>query len=155
MRIRLLALGSAPPRWAQSAFEDYARRLPPACRLESALLPLARGHGTDAERAVGEEGHRLISLLGSRETVVALDERGEPWSTRELSARLESWLASGADVALLVGGPDGLAPECLRRADARWSLSRLTLPHALVRVIVAEQLYRAASFNAGHPYHRD
>lgn len=154
MRIRVLAVAGRPPRWAEAAFSEYARRLPQALKLEAPLLPLARGHAGDRARAVAVEGEQLLAMLGARDTVIALDERGEPWNTVELAARLRDWEAAGADVALLVGGPDGLAAACRARADAVWSLSALTLPHALVRVVVAEQLYRAWSLNRGHPYHR-
>jgi len=154
MRIRLIAVGRRPPRWAESAFNDYAGRLPPALKLQAPLLPLARGHGNAAARAVAEEGGRLLAALGARERVIALDERGEGWSTPSLAARLKRWEAGGEDVALLVGGPDGLDVACLERSEARWSLSPLTLPHALVRVLVAEQIYRAWTINQGHPYHR-
>lgn len=154
MRIRLIAVGRRPPRWAEDAFSEYARRLPRALKLEAPLLPLARGHGGDPAHAVADEGARMLAVLAGREIVIALDERGEAWNTAALAARLRSWEAAGGDVALLAGGPDGLAPVCRERADALWSLSPLTLPHALVRVIVAEQLYRAWSLNQGHPYHR-
>lgn len=154
MRIRLLAAAARPPHWAEAAFADYARRLPPALKLQSSLLPLARGHGDDPARARAEEGARMLAALARGETVIALDERGEAWSTATLAARLRAWEAGGRDVALLVGGPDGLAEPCRERADALWSLSPLTLPHALVRVVLAEQLYRAWSLNHGHPYHR-
>jgi 23S rRNA (pseudouridine1915-N3)-methyltransferase len=154
MRVRLLAVSGKPPRWAQSAFDEYAKRLPAALKFEASRIALAKGHGDDWRRAREEEGRRLLARIGDRERVIALDERGESWSTSDFARRLADWQASGDDVALLVGGPDGLAPACLERTDACWSLSALTLPHALVRVMVAEQLYRAVSLNAGHPYHR-
>lgn len=154
MRLRLLAVGNPPPSWAAQAFSEYASRLPPSLKLEASLIPLARGHGAAAARAVATEGARLLAAVPVRTHVVALTETGEAWSTRALAARLGQWLATGIDVVLMAGGPDGLAPACLERADERWSLSSLTLPHALVRVVVAEQLYRAWSLNARHPYHR-
>lgn len=154
MRIRLLAVGSRPPPWAERAFSDYASRLPPALKLEAPLIPLARGHRSDAARAAAEEGRRLLAAIDARTHVVALIETGEAWSTRALGERLRRWQAGAGDVALMIGGPDGLAPLCLERADERWSLSPLTLPHALVRVVVAEQIYRAWSLDSGHPYHR-
>lgn len=154
MHIRLLAVGRRPPRWADEAFAGYAKRLPRAFGFEAPLLAPARGHASDAGRARDEEGARLLAALGPRDRVVALDERGTPWSTRELAAELAGWERDGRDVALLVGGADGLSATCVERAERRWSLSNLTLPHAMVRVLVAEQLYRAWSLNAGHPYHR-
>lgn len=154
MRIRLLAIGGRPPRWAQDAFAEYARRLPRALGFDAPLFSPGRGRGTDPARARSAECRRLLAAVAPREQVVALDERGKAWTTRDLAARLGRWQAAGADVAFLVGGADGLAADCLARADLCWSLSRLTLPHALVRVLVAEQIYRATSINAGHPYHR-
>ena len=147
-------MGRRPPRWAGEAFSEYTRRLPAAFGFRAQLIAPARGHGDDMERARDEEGRRLLAALGPREHVVALDEHGTAWSTRTLAKRLAAWEMGGRDVVLLIGGADGLAPACLDRADQRWSLSPLTLPHALVRVLVAEQLYRAWSLNAGHPYHR-
>ncbi len=154
MRIRLLVVAGRPPAWAEAAFAEYAKRLPPALKLEAPRLPLARGHARDPARAIAEEGRRLLDAVGANEIVVALDERGEPWSTAELARQLKTWQAAGRDVAFLIGGPDGLAPACRERADSVWSLSALTLPHALVRVMLVEQIYRAVSLNAGHPYHR-
>ncbi|MGH8161488.1 MAG: 23S rRNA (pseudouridine(1915)-N(3))-methyltransferase RlmH [Gammaproteobacteria bacterium] len=154
MRVRLLTVSGRPPAWAEAAFREYAKRLPPALKFTAPRIPLARGHARDARRAMAGEGARLLAALTPEETVVALDERGESWTTTVLARRLKSWQMSRRDVAFLVGGPDGLAPACRERADLAWSLSALTLPHALVRVLVAEQLYRAVSLNAGHPYHR-
>lgn len=154
MHIRVLAVGRRPPRWAMEAFSEYAKRLPSAFALDSRLIAPARGHGSDVARARAEEGERLLAGMGPRDFVVALDERGSAWSTADLAKQLAGWEMGGRDVTLLIGGADGLSQPCLERADQRWSLSPLTLPHALVRVLVAEQLYRAWSLNAGHPYHR-
>lgn len=147
-------MGRRPPRWAEEAFSEYVRRLPAAFGFQAPLIAPARGHGNDVERARTEEGERLLAALGPRDHVVALDEHGAAWSTKTLAKRLAAWEMGGRDVSLLIGGADGLAPACLERADHCWSLSPLTLPHAIVRVLVAEQLYRAWSLNAGHPYHR-
>ncbi len=154
MRIRLLAVGRRPPRWAEDACAEYFKRLPAALGVESRMIPPARGHAGDVARARDEEGRRLLGACAPDDRVVALDERGTGWSTLELARRLREWERDARDVDLLVGGADGLSAACLERADARWCLSPLTLPHALVRVVVAEQLYRAWSVNAGHPYHR-
>lgn len=113
-----------------------------------------RTKAADTGRLIQQEGERMLGALPKGARVVALDVRGRPWSTQQLAGQLEAWMAGGRDVALLVGGPDGLAPECLERAEQTWSLSPLTLPHPLVRVVVAEQLYRAWSITQGHPYHR-
>ena len=147
------------PGWVDGAFEDYAKRLPPACRLTLREVPTAyRGaagrKGAAPAAAIRSEGEGLLRAVPNGARVVALDERGSAWSTADLAKRLEAWMADGRDTALLAGGPDGLAPECRERADVIWSLSRLTFPHGLVRVIVAEQLWRAWSVLHRHPYHR-
>jgi 23S rRNA (pseudouridine1915-N3)-methyltransferase len=152
LRLRILAVGTRMPAWVEAAVRDYARRLPPELRLEVVEVPLARG--LDRERALAAEGKALLKVVGARDTLVALELRGEPWSTPQLAAELASWQARGGDCCLLIGGPEGLHPECVERAHRRWSLSALTLPHPLVRVVVAEQLYRAWTINIGHPYHR-
>jgi 23S rRNA (pseudouridine1915-N3)-methyltransferase len=155
MKVRVIAVGTRLPAWVNEGFEDYARRLRGDMPLQLHQLATARrSGGGDAKRAMAEEARAMLALLGPRDHVVALDERGTQYSTKQLSAWLARRRASGQDLALLIGGPDGLAEPVLARAAERWSLSQLTLPHALVRVIVAEQLYRAATVLAGHPYHR-
>lgn len=155
LRLHLVAVGQRLPRWVDEGYADYARRLGGDVALRLVEVPLAaRAKGAPVARAVAAEGERLLAAVPDGALVVALAIDGTPWSTAELAARLDAWSAAGRDVALLVGGPDGLAPACLARADARWSLGPLTLPHPLVRVVVAEALYRAASLRAGHPYHR-
>ncbi|MBK1732683.1 23S rRNA (pseudouridine(1915)-N(3))-methyltransferase RlmH [Thiococcus pfennigii] len=154
MRIHLLSVGRRMPPWVQAGFEDYVRRLPPECALRLVEIePGQRGRGS-AERARREEGERLLKAVPKRAAVIALDERGETWSTAQLAGELRGWLAGGRDLALLVGGADGLDGDCLAQAERRWSLSPLTFPHPLVRVILAEQIYRAWSLVNGHPYHR-
>ena len=144
------------PEWVTAGFQEYARRLPGSLRLELVeLAPTRRRKGTDPARAIGEEGERMLAALPRDSHVVALDERGRSWSTRELASRLAQWQQDGQTIALLVGGADGLAPDCLAAAHQRWSLSALTFPHGLVRVLVAEQLYRAWTVLTNHPYHRD
>jgi len=143
------------PRWVEQGFDDYARRMPAECRLALREIPLGRrGKGADTARARRAEGERMLAALPQGARAVALDERGRQWSSPELARGLSQWLQQGRDVALLVGGPDGLDPAVAARAESTWSLSRLTLPHALVRVVVAEQLYRAWTILARHPYHR-
>lgn len=143
------------PDWIKQGFDEYARRLPRECALTlKEIPPIKRGKTTSAERAKDEEGERLLAAIG-KEHVVALDEGGQQWSTIDLARRLRGWLDGGRDVALLIGGADGLTTACRERADEVWSLSRLTFPHPLVRVVVAEQLYRSWSLLQGHPYHRD
>mgnify|MGYP005810161631 CR=1 FL=1 len=155
MRLRILAVGTRMPTWVETAVQEYARRLPPELALEVVEVPLGRrAKGADPAAAVVEEGRALLKAVGARDTLVALDIGGEPWSTPGLAEKLAAWQGAGGNCCLLVGGPDGLDRSCLERAHLRWSLSALTLPHPLVRVILAEQLYRAWTINAGHPYHR-
>ena len=155
MRIHLISSGNRMPRWVQEGYSEYAKRMPPECSLKLVeIAPGRRGKGMDAKRAVVEEGERMLRALPKRGRVIALDVGGRSWSTEQLSTQLEGWMVDGRDLALLVGGPEGLAPACLERAEGRWSLSPLTFPHPLVRVVLAEQLYRAWSLLKGHPYHR-
>ncbi|MFT6419622.1 MAG: 23S rRNA (pseudouridine1915-N3)-methyltransferase [Porticoccus sp.] len=143
------------PDWVEAGCNEYLKRLPPELRIEVVELPLGkRGKGADIQRAILREGEAMLKAIGERDQVIALEVQGKSWSTGDLAVNLQHWQGSGDNVSLLVGGPDGLAPACLARADSRWSLSPLTLPHPLVRVLLAEQLYRAWSINAGHPYHR-
>lgn len=139
-----------------AGYEEYARRLGPEIRLELVEIALGKrsGAGGDTATARADEGRRLLAKIEPRTFLCALDVKGRAHDTESLSRWLASRLADGRDLALLVGGPDGLDPACLARADDRWSLSPLTLPHGLVRVVVAEALYRAASLLKGHPYHR-
>ncbi len=160
MHIRLISIGQRMPGWVNAGYAEYAKRLPASCRLDLVELEPARrtAKGTrsaaDLERIRADEGERLLRAIPNGSLVLALDERGRAWSTAELARKLTGWLGDGRDVALLVGGPDGLAPACLQRAEQRWSLSALTFPHPLVRVILAEQIYRAWTLVQGHPYHR-
>lgn len=155
MRIHLIAVGQRMPRWVTAGFAEYASRLPPECALELREIPAERrGKNPDIRRILAREGERMLAAVPKGALVVALDVKGRAWSTEDLADRLQSWLGEGRDVVLLVGGPDGLDATCLNRAEQRWSLSALTFPHPLVRVILAEQLYRAWSIGAGHPYHR-
>ncbi len=155
MQINLIAAGTRMPAWVEEGYHEYARRMPRECRLVLNEIPLAQRSKSQAiERAVRDEGARMLATLSDRQQVIALDVKGRGWSTEQLAQQLEGWRQDGRDISLLVGGPDGLAAECLQRADQSWSLSALTLPHPLVRVLLAEQLYRAWSLNSGHPYHR-
>ncbi|MBD3610308.1 MAG: 23S rRNA (pseudouridine(1915)-N(3))-methyltransferase RlmH [Gammaproteobacteria bacterium] len=155
MRIHLIAVGQRMPAWVEVGFEEFAKRLPHECSLN--LIELAagkRGKGADIARAIQDEGQRMLDAVPKNTMVVALDQRGKEWDTEELSRNLSDWLQDGRDIALLVGGPDGLAPECVQLAERKWSLSKLTLPHPMVRIVLAEQLYRAWSILKNHPYHR-
>jgi 23S rRNA (pseudouridine1915-N3)-methyltransferase len=155
LRLSLLTVSNRQPDWVDAGTDEYAKRLRGRCTLEVKAVPLARRTtSTPVERTMADEGERLLAAVPTGAHVVALAETGQPWSTKQLAAKLETWMERGAPVAFLVGGPDGLAPACVARANERWSLSGLTLPHGLVRVIVAEALYRAWSVLEGHPYHR-
>jgi 23S rRNA (pseudouridine1915-N3)-methyltransferase len=156
MRIRLLALGSRTEDWLRDGVREYANRLPRELRFEIDELPLAaRPAGADPGVAIRKEGERVLGRLKPGDHLVALDERGTAWSSRALATELGRWEADQDQVVLVIGGPDGLAPEVLARANQRWSLSALTLPHGIVRLLVVEQLYRAVTIRRGHPYHKD
>ncbi len=143
------------PTWVEQGVEEYSKRLPPELRLEFKPIALGkRGKGADIQRAINTEGQQMMAAIGQYDQVIALDVLGKPWSTEKLALELQQWQLQGDNISLLVGGPDGLADECLQRANQRWSLSALTLPHPLVRIVLAEQLYRAWTINSHHPYHR-
>jgi 23S rRNA (pseudouridine1915-N3)-methyltransferase len=155
MKIRLIAVGTKMPGWVEQGVNEYQKRLPPELKLDVKEIPLGkRGKGADINRAITREGELMLDAVGQGDTVVALDVLGKPWSTEQLAEQLQGWQFAGNNVSLLVGGPDGLAPACLARADRKWSLSALTMPHPLVRILLAEQLYRAWTINNNHPYHR-
>lgn len=155
MHIRILAIGDRQPGWVDEAVAGYTSRYPRDWRFELvALKAAARGAGAP-QAAIEREGRELLSRLSPRERVVLLDERGTGFTSRQLAGRLSDWQSDGRDVALVIGGPDGVSDEVRTRAELAWSLSRLTLPHGLARVLVAEQLYRAWALTTGHPYHRD
>ncbi|ACL73353.1 23S rRNA (pseudouridine(1915)-N(3))-methyltransferase RlmH [Thioalkalivibrio sulfidiphilus] len=156
MRIHLIAVGERMPAWVNAAYAEYANRLPAECSLNLKEIPaVKRGKNADLARIAETEGARMLEAIPKDCLVVALDEKGRSFSTAELSRRLDDWMHSGRDLALLVGGPEGLTDACRARADLVWSLSPLTFPHPLVRVILAEQVYRAWSLLRGHPYHRE
>ena len=155
MRARLIAVGERMPAWVADGFAEYRKRLSHDLPLELVEIRLgARGKGRDAARAIAEEGAAVRAALPKDAHVVALDVRGIGWSSEDLAQAFARWRMNGRDLAFLIGGPDGHAPEMLARADQRWSLGPLTLPHMLVRLVVVEQLYRATTMLAGHPYHR-
>lgn len=155
MRLRIVALGQRMPPWVTDAVTDYAKRLPRETAFELVeLKPAARDRGRTVAQMLSEEARAITAAcLGA--TVVALDERGAAWTTRELADRLARWREDGRDVAFVIGSADGLDASVKTAASAVVALSAMTLPHGLVRVVLAEQLYRAASLLAGHPYHRE
>ena len=153
MKVKLLTIGNRAPSWVEQGFQEYARRMPR--ELPLVLTEIApEKHHKDKQRFRAREGERMAQHIDARDWVVALDEHGRNLESVALAKRLSIWQEQAQDVALLVGGSDGLAPELLSRANETIALSALTLPHYLVRVVVAEALYRASSINAGHPYHR-
>jgi 23S rRNA (pseudouridine1915-N3)-methyltransferase len=156
MQLQVLAIGRRMPPWVGDGVTEYASRLPAERGWRVVELPLGqRARGVAADRAVTDEGERMLARSPADAFVVALDERGDAWNSRDLARHLGRWRDENRTVVLMVGGPDGLAPACKERANDVWSLSALTLPHGLVRVVVAEQVYRAWSLLNNHPYHRD
>ncbi|MGN6512927.1 MAG: 23S rRNA (pseudouridine(1915)-N(3))-methyltransferase RlmH [Lysobacteraceae bacterium] len=155
MKARLVAVGERAPAWVAEGFAGYRKRLSHWLPLDLVEIePGLRGKGRDAARATADEGARVLAALPKGALVVALDGRGSAWTSEQLARRLEHWRAQGRDLAFLIGGPEGHAPDVFDRADECWSLGPMTLPHMLVRLVVAEQLYRAAALLANHPYHR-
>ena len=155
MKARLIATGERAPAWVAQGFAEYQKRLSHWLPLELVEIePGLRGKGRDPQRAIEEEGRRVIAALPKNALVVALDVGGRSYSSEQLSRRLQHWRTQGRDLAFLIGGPEGHAAEVLAAADETWTLGPLTLPHMLARLLVAEQLYRAAAMLANHPYHR-
>jgi 23S rRNA (pseudouridine1915-N3)-methyltransferase len=153
VRAYLIAVGERMPGWISAGYAEYAKRL--AHDLPLQLVEIStKSRNRDVARAIADEGAAMLAALPKSAHVIALDGRGKPWSSEELAAQLGRWRMLGKDLAFLVGGPDGLAPAALERADQRWSLGPATLPHPLVRIVVVEQLYRAVSQLGNHPYHR-
>ena len=152
MRITLLAVGKKMPEWVEIGYSEYARRLNGDCQLQ--LREIDQSKGSNPVEIKAREGKVLVKQIPKGAHVVALDVLGKSWTTDQVAVQLERWQSLGKSVCLLVGGPEGLSDECLELADQRWSLSALTFPHPLVRVLVAEQLYRAHSLLNNHPYHR-
>jgi len=155
MKLRLLAVGQRMPSWVSEGYQEYARRLPRDCSIE--LVEITPGHrskNTNTARAMEQEAEALSKVIRPSDRIVALDVKGKPWSTEQLSSQLGEWRMSGDDIALIIGGPNGISQSLLNKAHQRWSLSALTLPHPLVRVVVAEQIYRAWTLLQGHPYHK-
>ncbi|TBM10555.1 23S rRNA (pseudouridine(1915)-N(3))-methyltransferase RlmH [Hafnia paralvei] len=156
MKLQLVAVGTKMPDWVQTGFTDYLKRFPKDVPFELIEVPAGkRGKNADIKRILEKEGEMMLAAVGKGNRIVTLDIPGKPWDTPELASQLERWKQDGRDVSLLIGGPEGLAPACKAAAEQSWSLSTLTMPHALVRVLVAESLYRAWSITTNHPYHRE
>lgn len=155
MRLRILAAGQRMPAWIQQGYKEYAQRMPRECVMELQEIPLGRrAKSLPVERARDAEGERMLAAMRGGEQIVTLEVSGRQLTTENLSTLMGEWMQGGRDLCFLIGGPDGLAPSCLDKSQLRWSLSELTLPHGLVRVLLAEQLYRAWTLLKGHPYHR-
>ena len=155
MHIRLLAVGDRQPPWVDEAFGRYAERLPREWRFRlDTIATVRRSKNNKSQQAKESEGEKILGKLGTDEHVVLLDERGKQLTSRALTATLAEWQAGGRDLCFIIGGPDGVSDACRQRANFTWSLSDLTLPHGLARVLVVESLYRAWSLQTGHPYHR-
>ena len=156
MKLQLIAVGTKMPDWVTRGFEEYQRRFPRDMALELIEIPAGkRGKNADIARILQKEGELMLAAVPKGNHIVSLDLPGKNWETPQLAQQLSKWQLDGRDVSLLIGGPEGLAPDCKAAANQSWCLSALTLPHPLVRVLVAESLYRAWSINNNHPYHRE
>jgi 23S rRNA (pseudouridine1915-N3)-methyltransferase len=155
MKLHILAVGHKMPDWISDGFDEYAKRMPPELRIElREIKPELRSGGRSAESVMAAERTRIEAALPKGARIVALDERGRDWTTMQLAQALPGWQQDGRDVAFVIGGADGLDPELKARADTLLRISSMTLPHGMVRVLLAEQLYRAWSITQNHPYHR-
>lgn len=156
MHIRLLAVGDRQPPWVDDAVAVYSARMPREWKFRLDVIPTVRRSKNDKSRqAMETEGKLILDRLDAGEQVILLDERGKQLGSRDLAAKLTDWQHDGRDLCFIIGGPDGVSADVRRRADFTWSLSQLTLPHGLARVLLAEQLYRGHALQTGHPYHRD
>lgn len=164
MRIRLLAIGNKLASWIEEGFNEYLKRFPASCYLELIEIPAekrskqtnprSKQAGTSIQQLIDREGEKLLAAIKPGNRVIVLEASGQLWTTEKLAQNIEKWQGEGQNIDMLIGGPDGLSKACLQKAEIKWSLSPLTLPHPLVRIIVAEQLYRAVSILQNHPYHR-
>lgn len=155
MRVRLIAIGNKMPNWVDQGFAEYQKRLSASMPLELVdIMAGKRGKNADLQRIMDREGDAMVSAIPPSDWVIALDVKGKRLTTEAMAERLQHLMNEGRHLSLLIGGPEGLAERCRQRADERWSLSDLTLPHPLVRILIAEQLYRSWTILQGHPYHR-
>jgi len=156
MKLKLISIANKMPAWVEQGYTEFAKRLPRDCQLELVEVSLGkRGKNADIKRLMQKESEQMLAKVVNTDHVVALDVLGKSMSTPKLASKIGQWQASGQNIALLVGGPEGLHPDCLARANEKWSLSELTMPHPIVRIVVAEAIYRAWSVTVGHPYHRE
>lgn len=156
MVIHFITVGQKMPKWVQEGYAEYAKRLPKACSIKLVELPMAqRGKTGSVDKYKAEEAKKILAAVPKGALLVVLDEHGQQVTTKGLADKLEDWLGSGQDVALVVGGPDGLQQDLIQQAQWKWGLSKLTMPHPMVRILVVEQIYRAWSVINNHPYHRE
>jgi 23S rRNA (pseudouridine1915-N3)-methyltransferase len=155
MRLNIIAVGTKMPKWTEIAFSEYAKRFSREFPLSLTEIPLPkRPPGSSVDRYIAQEGSAILSAIPEKSITIALDERGKLWNTQELATQITHFQNNTPQINFLIGGPDGLSKTCLEKSQIQWSLSPLTLPHPLVRVILVEQLYRAISILNNHPYHR-
>jgi 23S rRNA (pseudouridine1915-N3)-methyltransferase len=154
MKLKLLAVGTRMPNWVDFGYNEYAKRMPPELKVELVEIPINVKGRSPTNREIENQGQALLKNIQPQDFVVALDVLGKSKSTETLASQLANWQMNGQNICLLIGGPDGLSADCLSRANMKWSLSDLTLPHPIVRILVMEQLYRAWTINNNHPYHR-
>jgi 23S rRNA (pseudouridine1915-N3)-methyltransferase len=154
MSLQLITVSQKQPEWVTAGYEEYAKRLAKEWQLTLNVIPTPKRSQHSIAQCLKLEAEQILATIRPYSLIIALDERGEQWSSEILAKSLQQWLSSGESISFIIGGPDGLSSECKEKAHRVWSLSPLTLPHGLVRVMVAEQLYRAWSIGAGHPYHR-
>ena len=156
MVIHFIVVGQKMPKWVLEGYAEYTKRLPKSCSIKLVELPMAiRGKTSSVETNKQQEAKRIEAVIPKGAKIIVLDEHGKQTTTLQFSEKLKDWLGSGQDIALIVGGPDGLSGEILQKAEWKWGLSKLTLPHPMVRILVAEQVYRAWSVLQNHPYHRE
>lgn len=156
MQLHIVAVGNKMPSWVTTGYQEYARRMPPDYKLSlTEITPGKRTKNADIPRILKKEGDQILSSIPKGNRIIALDVLGSDWDTHKLAQNMEKWQLDGRNVSFIIGGPEGLSKECLNLAEQKWSLSKLTLPHPLVRIFLAETLFRAWSLNHNHPYHRE
>lgn len=156
IKINIITIGKPMPAWVNSGFFEYYKRMPKSCQLNLIEIPaLKRIKSCNISNIIKEEGSKLLAAISKNTLIIALDEHGKEWSSLEFAKKFDAWYSEQQSINFLVGGPDGLSQDCLQKAQLIWSLSKLTLPHQLVKVFIAEQIYRAWSIINKHPYHRD
>lgn len=156
MKLQLIAVGQKMPAWVEQGFNEYQKRFVRDFSLELIEIPAGkRGKNADVKRILDKEGELMLAAVGKGNRVVTLEVTGKAWTSPQLAQQMQNWQLDGRDVSLLVGGPEGLSPACIAASEQKWSLSALTLPHPMVRIMIAESLYRGWSINQNHPYHRE